>query len=255
MFANLQYRILHRLFPAGPDFGDGTAYIGKSKARTVLGDEFLRSLSGKVVIDFGCGEGSEAVDMAGFGASRVVGLDYREEVLQTARRNAALAAVDGICQFVQSTNEVADVIVSIDAFEHFDDPAAILRTMDGLLKPDGVVVAVFGPTWRHPLGGHSFSIFPWSHLVFCEEALLRWRSDFRPEGATRFGEIGGGLNQITIRKFEKLVDESPFEFAALEAVPIRKCHRLHNGWTREFLTAIVKCRLVKRKAVVPDRAK
>jgi len=250
MFAGLQYQILKRAFPRGPNFGEGTAYIGKSKAQVVLGEEFLKSVAGKTVIDFGCGEGAEAIEIASFGAKRVLGLDYREDVLEAGRRKAQIAAVDGVCQFVQSTDEVADIIVSIDAFEHFDDPAAILRTMDTLLKPDGTVVAVFGPTWYHPLGGHSFSVFPWSHLLFSEQALLRWRSDFRPEGATRFGEVGGGLNQITIRKFEQVVEASPFEFASFETVPIRKVRRLHSSWTREFFSAIVRCRLVKRNGLV-----
>jgi SAM-dependent methyltransferase len=226
-----------------------TAPAGKSKVEVVLGQEFLKSLAGKTVIDFGCGEGAEAVDMAGFGARRVVGLDFRENVLETARQKAKSAGLETVCHFAQTTGEVADVIVSIDAFEHFDDPNAILRTMDTLLKPDGAIMAVFGPTWYHPLGGHSFSVFPWSHLLFSEEALLRWRSDFRPEGATRFGEVGGGLNQITIGKFEKVVRDSPFEFASFEAVPIRKLRRLHNAWTREFFSAIVRCRLVKKAAL------
>ena len=162
MWADLQYRILKRAFPRGPGFGESTFYIGKSKAEVVLGAGFLKSVAGKTVIDFGCGEGSEAIEIARSGAERVLGLDYREDVLQIARRKAQEAAVDKICEFTQSTNEVADIIISIDAFEHFDDPAAILRTMDTLLTPDGSIVAAFGPTWYHPLGGHSFSIFPWS---------------------------------------------------------------------------------------------
>ncbi len=251
MSAQLQYRILKRLFPQGPDFGEGTAYTGKSKAQAVLGEEFLRSVAGRTVIDFGCGEGAEAIEMARHGARRVLGLDSREDILETARRNAGLASLGHVCHFTQAADEAADLIVSIDAFEHFDDPAAILLTMDTMLKPDGAVVAVFGPTWYHPLGGHSFSVFPWSHLFFSEESLLRWRSDFRPEGATRFREIGGGLNQMSIRRFEKLVAESPFEFASFEAVPIRKLRRLHTRWTREFFSAVVRCRLVKRKAALP----
>jgi hypothetical protein len=118
--------------------------------------------------------------------------------------------------------------------------------MDTLLKPEGEVAASFGPTWHHPLGGHLFSVFPWAHLIFSEEALIRWRSGFKTDGATRFGEVAGGLNQITIRRFERIVKESPFQFASLELVPIRKLRWLHNRFTREFATAVVRCRLVKR---------
>ena len=58
--------------------------------------------------------------------------------------------------------------------------------------------------------------------------------------------MAGGLNQLTIREFERTVTESSFQFASLESVPIRKLRWLHNRLTREFTTAIVRCRLVKR---------
>jgi SAM-dependent methyltransferase len=136
--------------------------------------------------------------------------------------------------------------MSLDAFEHFDDPAQILKIMRGLLKPDGRVIAMFGPTWYHPLGGHQFSVFPWSHLLFTEKALIRWRSDFKRDNATRFNEVEGGLNQMSISRFERIVAASDFEFESLEAVPIRKLRRFHNRLTREFFSAIVRCRLKPR---------
>ena len=134
----------------------------------------------------------------------------------------------------------------MDAFEHFGDPAGILGIMNALLQPTGEVLVSFGPTWYHPLGGHLFSVFPWAHLIFSEKALIRWRSAFKTDGATRFSEVAGGLNQMTIAKFEKLVATSPFKFASLELVPIKKLRSFHNRFTREFTTAVVRCRLVKR---------
>src|SRR5690606_21682554 len=116
----------------------------------------------------------------------------------------------------------------IDSFEHFDDPPAILQTMDRMLKPGGEVRISFGPTWLHPYGGHLFSVFPWAHLIISEKALIRWRQGFKTDGATRFHEVEGGLNQMTIRRFERIVRESPFEFASLELVPIRKVRWLAN---------------------------
>jgi hypothetical protein len=75
----------------------------------------------------------------------------------------------------------------------------------------------FGPTWHHPYGGHLFSVFPWAHLIFSEKALTRWRSDLRDDGATRFGEVAGGLNQMTIRRFEELVADSRLCFDRLNS--------------------------------------
>ncbi len=246
LLTNLQYRVLKKISPGAPDCCSGRAYEGKSKLAALMGSEFLDQINGKTIIDFGCGEGTEAVEMAQNGAKRVIGIDVREDLLERATRNASAARVQDKCRFATSTTELADTIVSIDSFEHFSDPAAMLALMSTLLKPEAEVYTSFGPTWYHPLGGHLFSVFPWAHLIFSEEALIRWRSDFKSDGARRFSEVAGGLNQMTIRRFKHLVEESPFCFASLEFVPIRKLERLHNRFTREFTTALVRCRLVKR---------
>jgi SAM-dependent methyltransferase len=245
MLTGVQYRILKRISPGAPDCCSGSTYAGKSKLAVLLGDEIFARIAGKVVIDFGCGEGDDAIEMAGRGARRVVGIDIREDILQIAKRKALSAGLQDTCLFGSATEELADVVVSLDAFEHFADPAEVLRSMSALLRPAGEVLVSFGPTWYHPLGGHLFSVFPWAHLVFNERALIRWRSTFKTDGATRFSEVAGGLNQMTIAKFEELVARSPLKFADLEVVPIKKLRRFHNHLTREFTTAIVRCRLVK----------
>jgi SAM-dependent methyltransferase len=246
MLTEIQYRILKTISPGPPDCCSGCAYEGKSKLAVLMGDGFFSEIAGKVVIDFGCGEGDDAIEIAGRGAKRVVGIDIREDVLEEARRRALQAGVQNACSFVSAASELADVIVSVDAFEHFADPGGILRAMDALLQPAGEVFISFGPTWYHPLGGHLFSVFPWAHLIFSEKALIRWRSTFKTDGATRFSETAGGLNQMTISRFEELLAHSPFQLASLELVPIRKLRWFHNRLTREFTTAIVRCRLVKR---------
>jgi SAM-dependent methyltransferase len=218
------------------------------KLRTLFGDRAIEEVAGKIVVDFGCGEGAEAIELARYGARKVIGIDIREEALAKARRAAAAAGVLQTCDFTTATQERADLIFSIDAFEHFGDPTGVLQVMDRLMKPDGAVMVSFGPTWYHPFGGHTFSIFPFAHLIFSERALLRWRADFKHDGATRFGEVAGGLNQITIGGFRKMIEESPFQFGSLNLAPIRRLGRLQNRLTREFTTAIVQCRLVKRAA-------
>ena len=246
MLTDLQYRVLKRISPRPADFREPRPGEGKPKLSILLGNEFLARLAGKTIVDFGCGEGDDAIEMARGGAQRVIGLEIREDLLQTARRKALEAGVQDICSFASSTGELADTIVSVDAFEHFTDPAGILQVMNTLLRPDGEVLISFGPTWYHPLGGHLFSVFPWAHLIFSEKALIRWRSGFKTDGARRFGEVAGGLNQMTVARFERLVADSPFQFAALELIPIRKLRYFHTRFTREFTTAAVRCRLVKR---------
>jgi len=246
MLSAIELRILRRISPREPACCSGSRYNSQSKLSVLLGDDFLRRAAGKTIIDFGCGEGVEAIELARHGARRVIGIDIREEVLQAARQKVRQAAVEDICQFTTRTNEVADIIVSIDGFEHYSDPAGMLRNMHTLLKPDGEVLVSFGPVWYHPLGGHLFSVFPWAHILFSEEALMRWRAGFKADGATRFSEVAGGLNQMTIKKFERLIRESPFRLVVLELVPIQGLRHFQNRLTREFTTASVRCRLVTR---------
>lgn len=247
VLTDLQYRLLKRIAPAASSSRDSAAYRGSSKLEVLLGREFLARLAGKTVIDFGCGAGLEAIEMVRAGAKRVIGIDIREEALEGARKRASEAGVQDACVFATATDERADIIISLDAFEHFDDPLGILKIMDGLLASAGEVLVSFGPTWLHPLGGHTFSVFPWSHLIFSESALIRWRADHKKDGARRFSEVAGGLNRMTIRRFEKTVASSPFEFAGIQTVPIRKLRSVHCRLTREFTSALVRCRLVKRR--------
>jgi SAM-dependent methyltransferase len=219
------------------------------KIKRLIGERGWNELCAKVVVDFGCGIGVGALEMAQHGAKHVVGIDIRPQVLDDARRAAQAAGLERSCTFAEfaPARTKADVIVSIDAFEHFEDPAGVLRAMNGLLRDNGCVLVSFGPTWYHPRGGHLFSVFPWSHLVFTEAAQVRWRADFKHDGARHFHEVEGGLNQMTIRRFLDLVRDSDFGIETLKIVPIRPLRWLHNRLTREFTSAVVECKLVKRR--------
>jgi SAM-dependent methyltransferase len=198
------------------------------------------------VIDFGCGLGVEALEMAERGARRVIGLDIREAVLDQARMAAERRHLADRCIFTTDTDEQADIIVSIDGFEHYDDPVSVLRTMRERIAPRGRVLIAFGPPWFHPLGGHLFSVFPWAHLIFTEQALIRWRADFKSDGATRFREVAGGLNQMTVRRFLRLTRSSDFEVVDFKAVPIRRLRWLATGLVREAFTSVVRCILTPK---------
>jgi SAM-dependent methyltransferase len=220
------------------------AYVNKSKLEILLGERIWSEIRGRTVIDFGCGVGDEAIQMAARGARHVIGVDKKRKWIEIARRNAEQASVADRCTFVADWSEPAELIVSLDSFEHFDDPAHILELMHQLLLPGGSVLCSFGPTWFHPYGGHIYSVFPFAHLVFTESALVQWRAQYKTDGARTIQE--SGINQMTVRRFRKLVEASPLRFAEFEAVPIRRLRRVANRVTREFTTAIVRCRLVSR---------
>jgi SAM-dependent methyltransferase len=225
---------------------EATAYENRSKVETLLGPDVWNDIRDKVVLDFGCKFGLEAMEMASRGAREVIGVDIVENYLAAARTKQEK---DGIpnCRFVQRYEGKVDVITSLDAFEHFGDPDEILRIMAGMLRPSGKVLISFGPPWYHPYGGH-MPLFPWAHVLLTERALMKWRSQYKTDGATRFGEVEGGLNQMSINRFERVVARSPFRFERFEAVPMRHgpIPKVHNRLTREFLTSVVRCVLVHR---------
>lgn len=245
MLDELQFRLLTFLWPRSPGRLNESAGPQRGKLAQLLGAAALERIRGKTVLDFGCGEGWEVLEAVRAGARRAIGLDLRPEILARAQSHAQAAGLAEHCSFVTRCSEPVDLIISIDAFEHFAAPAGILAEMHRLLKPGGEVLVSFGPPWRHPLGGHTFSVFPWAHLLFSETALCRWRATFKSDGARRFEEVEGGLNQMTIARFERLVAQSGFALESLELVPIRALRKLHAFWSREFTTALVRCRLVK----------
>lgn len=145
MLDSVQYHILRSIAPPKSRKDNPSPYGGqRSKLSILMGDAFFTSITGKIVVDFGCGEGSEAIEMARRGAARVIGIDIREDVLNVARQKAEAAGVQDRCSFGTSATELAAVIVSLDAFEHFARPDEILRIMHGLLKPVGRCGSVSG---------------------------------------------------------------------------------------------------------------
>lgn len=249
------YRFLKRFYPDGqnlsvPD-GDPFRERGVSKLVTYFGSGIYDQLRGRTVVDFGCGTGENAIEIALNSRCHVIGLDIQERFLEKGRAEAARLGISDRVRFVSSCDQPVDVVISTDAFEHFDDPGFILREMRRIVKDDGYVLVEFGYTWYHPYGGHTFSVFPWAHLLFTEDALIRWRSEFKRDGATRFHEVAGGLNQMTIARWERLIRESDFEFASYELVPIRALRRVHNRFTREFCTSTIRARLVPTRTSRP----
>jgi 2-polyprenyl-3-methyl-5-hydroxy-6-metoxy-1,4-benzoquinol methylase len=219
-------------------------YEGGNKLEALFGPGIWHEIAGKTVLDFGCGHGHEAIEVAQRGASHVIGLDIQDRHVRMARANQAAAGVSN-CTFTQQFDSYVDVILSIDSFEHFGRPEEVLNEMSKLLKPGGKVLVSFGPPWYHPKGGH-FPLFVWAHLLLTEESLLKWRSKFKHDGALRFHEVAGGLNQMSIRKFERLVANSALRIETFETVPIRAVRALHCRLTRELFTSVVRSTLVHR---------
>ena len=196
---------------------------------------FRELVSGKRVLDFWCGFGDQAGAIAASFNAHVTGLDILESDLAEAqRRYPSIRFVSKIPH-----GERFDVVISQNSMEHFPDPLATLNEMKDLLSPGASLLITFGFPWWHPYGSHCrfFCRLPWLQVWFSEQTIVRVRSRYRDDGATRFNEAEGGLNKMSLRKFNRLIRECGFKIRSLEYRGIKQQHWLTRiPLVREFCT-------------------
>lgn len=177
---------------------------------------------GRAVLDFGCGPGFQSVAMRKLcGASFVYGLDAVEEWIPIAQQRAKTAGCDRQVHFgTRVSRELEgkfDVVLSLSAFEHYNDPPDALQQMRRQLKPGGLIILSFAEPWYSHSGSHVNNYtqipllnrpIPWLNLFFSDRAMLTLRSQFRNDRPQRLEDISGGLNRMTIARFDRIIAES-----------------------------------------------
>jgi 2-polyprenyl-6-hydroxyphenyl methylase/3-demethylubiquinone-9 3-methyltransferase len=120
------FRPLHRINPLRLDWIDATA-----------------KLSGKRVLDVGCGGGILSDSMARCGA-RVLGIDLASKPLRVAQLHALEAATPNVEYREVAVEALAaespatfDVVTCMEMLEHVPDPAASIAVLGKLLRPGG----------------------------------------------------------------------------------------------------------------------
>ena len=134
-------------------------------------DEHAGGLSGKKVLDVGCGGGILAESMARRGAD-VLGIDMGEAPLNVARLHAEQEGVEHIeyrqIPVEQLAEEQAgqyDVVTCMEMLEHVPNPASIIEACHKLVKPGGHVF--FSTINRNPKA--------YLFAIIGAEYLLRYR--------------------------------------------------------------------------------
>jgi len=173
---------------------------------------FSTLVHGKRVADFGSGMGYQSVALALQHDCSVVGIDSNPRGIMTATERAKahnvpsqkLSFVGGISQEMLGR---FDVVISQNSFEHFDRPEHVLNEMGSLINRSGIILLTFGPPWLAPYGSHMqfFCKVPWLNLLFSEKTVMKVRSHFKSDGATRYEDVESGLNKMTVSKFESIV--------------------------------------------------
>lgn len=176
-------------------------------------------VTGRQVLDVGCGRGVLSLRLAQGGASRVLGVDLDAAAVARARAgvDAFFPQVADRVEFLAAdvgdlgVDQRFDLAVSKDAFEHIADLPAVLATLHRVLEPGGRLYAGFSPLYHSPFGDHGRTGLrvPWAHALLPRRAVVsaaarHWRQRFDTL-------LDLGLNGMTPAQFRAAFAQSPFE--------------------------------------------
>jgi len=215
--------------------------------------DFKEDILDKRILDVGCSEGLEAIAFVNMGAREVVGIDIRTDEQIFKKLVAELAPSSNVTCIVMNAERTSfpdcsfDRVVTVSSFEHFQNPQAILAETRRLLKPGGKVYITSG-VWSSPYGAHMhfFTKIPWVQFFFSEETIMKVRRLYRRDGARRFKEVEGGLNDIGVAKFKDVVRDSGLLIEFLYLNPVKNLKILTKiPYINEFFTNMIHATLRK----------
>lgn len=230
---------------------------------------FNLELRGKDVLDLGCGYGGRTVYFKEMGARSIAGIEPVEACISEAlafaqSRNVEIRALVAAAESLPLPNESFDAITSYDVFEHVENLSATLRECYRVLRPGGVVYAVF-PPFYHPTGGshlHGYvSTSPGPQLLFSCRALRNALRQMLAEGAISYTPVFRPndclpqQNGATVRSFLSLLKNVPFREKNVRLDPMSSRRFPWLGTVaaagsrlpllREIFTNRIVCKLVK----------
>lgn len=115
---------------------------GVVQKRLELNVEMLRPFDGKKILDVGCGSGRFCIAFAKEGASRVVGVDFAEVMIDIAKELAKENNVSEVCEFrvgsfpaiISSDDAPFDAATANGFFDYVQDPVPIIKKMKEFTK-------------------------------------------------------------------------------------------------------------------------
>ena len=151
---------------------------------SIVPPEFVQE--GRAIVDFGCGDGIEALGMASRVGAQVNGVDLHatfNHLPEYARKNLGSGALPSNLSFVQTQigkplpfrERSVDLVYSWSVFEHIADVRGVLAEMHRISKPGGALFIQIEPLFYGPFGSHLLRLVeePWAHLLYGEEEFER----------------------------------------------------------------------------------
>jgi ubiquinone/menaquinone biosynthesis C-methylase UbiE len=217
--------------------------------------DFDTLVSGKRVLDFGCGRGNQSIALVQKYGCTVVGVDSNRRILEIAiekckTHNMSRKKLLFVEQLSSDLINGFDVVISQNSFEHFRNPLKVLEEMRSLLNETGIILITFGPPWFAPYGSHMnfFCKVPWMNILFPEETVMKVRGRFRNDGAKRYEDVESGLNKMTVSKFEHIVSLANLEISYRNFECVKRLNLLsYIPFLRELFINLVTVILSKGK--------
>ncbi len=205
-------------------------------------------VTGKDVLDFGCGDGQLTFFLAREKRPRrILGVDISTDAIERAKvtlsklpgeRETHIDFTLGSTEALPVADQSFDTLLALDCLEHVMSLNAILRDWYRVLRPGGRCLIEWFP-YKGPWGPHMESLIPipWAHVIFGERAMFRTAEMIydQPEFVPRHWDLDehgnkrpnkwrawssfkeqGYLNELDERTFQNLVRGAGFQVARFE---------------------------------------
>lgn len=103
----------------------------------------MPDLTGKSVLDLGCGFGEHCKRFISEGATKVVGIDISEKMLEIAKKENSSDKITYINMPMEDIGQLPgkfDIVISSLAFHYVEDFSGVVKNIHRLLSTDGVLI-------------------------------------------------------------------------------------------------------------------
>jgi ubiquinone/menaquinone biosynthesis C-methylase UbiE len=273
---------LNRIFPRPIDYEGDTAEAysrWENKFGRLMFERYFTGrvdITGKRVLDVGCGTGGKVVFYSTLSPERLSAVDLLESNVARAKAYATSSGAAMAGGFAVSdaaalpfAEDSFDIITTTDTFEHFAEPLETLRELARVLRPGGTIVFYFTPHYS-PLGSHLYDVIhlPWCHLLVQDRVLFEaiemelerravagGSDDPHADAETGTAEMRESyyrdLNKMTVRRFLRLVGEVPdIDLVWMHRKPLKT--RLLTPLTRippfDELTTVLAIGIIRKRS-------
>ena len=174
---------------------------GVVRRRLDLTLEKLEPLQGKTVLDVGCGSGRYCLAYAERGASRVVGVDFAEGMIDLANEYARRLGVADRCEFRAGSFPEAvpdgpfDASTGMGFFDYIEKPVPIIARMRELTRSTMVMSFPKSVEFRVPLRRLRFKLIGCPLFLYSESQV---RQILKDAGVERYDWIPLDRDYIVI---------------------------------------------------------